>query len=139
MTVSISLQFFLRSSKSGQETSVPRPPIQSPDRNQPVLVLHQRKRTQQDPFDPTEDGGGRADSQRQAEDGEYRKARAAPQHPECEAKVVKHIEMRRAQRPIVTNRRKRGWRAGLSWRLPTAPAVSPTRKLVGTKSRPASV
>jgi hypothetical protein len=69
----------------------PRPRSNAGDRHQPVLILHQRKRPEQNPFDPTEDRSGRADSQRQAEDGEYRKARTAPQHPDPEEEISEHI------------------------------------------------
>ena len=51
---------------------------------------HGRKRPQQDSFDPTEDGSGRADAQSQAKDRQNRKARTAPEHAEAEAKVLKH-------------------------------------------------
>src|SRR6266404_4264948 len=53
-----------------------------------LLVGYRRVRTEQNPFDPTEDRGIRADSQGEAKDRQDGKARTAPQHPETEAEVL---------------------------------------------------
>jgi len=57
-------------------------------RKHPVLMRDQRVRTNQNSFDPTEDGGIGADPERQTEDCKKRKAGTAPKHSEAEAKVL---------------------------------------------------
>src|SRR5713226_7668445 len=54
-----------------------------------LLVGYRRVRTEQNPFDPTEDRGVRTDSQGEAKDCQDGKARTAPEHPETEAEVLK--------------------------------------------------
>src|SRR5437773_2620364 len=66
--------------------------IGSTDGEQPVLVDDERIRTKQNAFDPTEDGGVRADSQGEAPDRQERKAGTAPEHPKTEAQIVEHRE-----------------------------------------------
>jgi len=62
-------------------------------RDHPVLIGHGREGAQQNSFDPTEDRCSRADSQRQTENGKEGNTRTAPQHPECEPQVLKHIDI----------------------------------------------
>src|SRR4029077_6332668 len=65
------------------------PARRSAEGEQLLLVGYRRVRTEQNPFDPTEDRGVRADSQGEAKDRQDGKAGTASQHPETEAEVLK--------------------------------------------------
>ncbi len=63
-------------------------PIGAGQGDHPPLMGDQREWAQQNSLNPTEYGGRCADSHRQAEDGEQREARVAPEHAEAEAEVL---------------------------------------------------
>src|SRR4029077_12676310 len=54
------------------------------DGDEALLMRDAGVGTQKDSFDPTEDGGVGADSQREAKDGQRGKARAAAEHAEAD-------------------------------------------------------
>src|SRR5258708_10737493 len=60
-------------------------------RDEPLLVSHKRIRAEQYPFDPTENRGIRADTQRQTKDRQDRKSRTPPQHPQTEAYILTEV------------------------------------------------
>src|SRR5205807_2152886 len=56
-----------------------------------VLVLDERIRAQHDAFDPAEDRGIRADTERETENGDGRESRVPSQQPETKADVLQHL------------------------------------------------
>ena len=61
------------------------------DRDQALLVRDRGIGAEQDAFDPAEDGGVGADAQRQAQNRQQRKSRAAAEQAETEANILQEI------------------------------------------------
>src|SRR5207247_4838016 len=57
---------------------------------EPILIHDERERSQEDAFDPAEDGGVGADAEHQAEDGQQGKPGTASKHAEAVAKILNH-------------------------------------------------
>src|SRR5258707_12773448 len=72
-----------------RDISVPRLAASgSGDGEKPFLVSNQRVGAEEDPFDPTEDSGIRADPQSEAQNRQDGKARTAAEHAEADAEVL---------------------------------------------------
>src|SRR5206468_10435830 len=59
-------------------------------RQEPRLIRDERKRSQKNALNPTEDRGVGANAKRQAQDRQERKSGTAPQHAETVSKVLDH-------------------------------------------------
>src|SRR5262245_39775229 len=66
------------------------PPVAADDLDQLIWALH-GQRTPQNRARQTEDGGVRADSQRQAQHRRHGKASRLSQHPRAKTQVLKHL------------------------------------------------